>query len=254
MPILEGLDVLKRLKAAEETRHIPVIMVTALNTDCQIAICLDKGAADYVVKPFSNMVVRARVRAAVRSYNTIQSQLSRALTDALTELPNRRAFDEEIGRRLACWHRRQEPFSLLLFDVDHFKQLNDTYGHPAGDAVLRQLSSILTKTFRAMDFVSRYGGEEFAVILPATIGMDAQVAARKAVRAVETADLSFGEACLEMTISAGAASAMHDETAEQIIERTDAALYASKHAGRNCAYFHDGASITPMTHDILGTI
>lgn len=246
MPGMDGMEVLRRLKANEKTQQIPVIMVTALDTEAQIAACLEYGAVDHVVKPFSNTVVRARVRAALRSYDAIQWQISRAMTDVLTDLPNRRAFDEELSRRFAYWSRQQVPFSLLILDVDHFKRFNDTHGHAAGDAVLRHLARTLKGAFREMDFVARIGGEEFAVILPSTTGNNAIAAACKVFEAVGGTELCYQGISLKVSVSAGLAEASQGESEQELFQLADAALYASKNAGRNCGHFHNMRSIEPI--------
>jgi len=178
----------------------------------------------------------------------LQSHLEDALTDKLTRLPNRRAFDTDLGRRFAAWRRHHSPLSLALLDIDHFKQLNDTYGHLCGDRVLQQMAVILSESLREMDLVARYGGEEFAVILPETSGGDACVAIEKVIRTVEGTKFQFEGRELTVTISGGVASAAEvDASPGEFVRRADQALYASKNAGRNCGHFHDGAKPIPFT-------
>ena len=169
----------------------------------------------------------------------IEAQAAVARTDGLTGLCNRRGFDDEFNRRLAEWMRYKSAFSLLMIDIDRFKNLNDLHGHQGGDEVLRSVGQSLLGTFREMDLVARYGGEEFAVILPAT-GLQA------AIRAAERARSSVADGCflvagkqLQLTISVGVAEAMPVGAAD-LIARADEALYAAKAAGRNCVLFHDG--------------
>ncbi len=170
----------------------------------------------------------------------IEDCLSRSLTDALTGLPNRRALDDDLERRLAGWHRRGAPLSIILIDLDRFKSINDTYGHTAGDQVLQQAAQLLKSSFREMDLVARFGGEEFAVVLPNTVGVDAQTAVCKAIDKIRSIEFSIPGRTLQVTFSAGVATVLENETAAEFINRADKALYRSKETGRNRAHFHDG--------------
>lgn len=176
----------------------------------------------------------------------IESQLVEARIDSLTGIANRRAFDEELLRRLAEWRRRHTPTSLMLIDIDHFKQVNDTQGHPTGDAVLRETARVLSKTMREMDFTARFGGEEFAVILPNTTLADARRAAQRALRAVAAHPFEHEGHEVPLTISIGLSGVMPSDDAASLIRRADEALYLSKAAGRNCGHFHDGANFLAL--------
>jgi diguanylate cyclase len=178
----------------------------------------------------------------------IESYLSEARTDGLTGLLNRRAFDDELRRRHSHWIRRGHPTGLLLIDVDHFKQLNDRYGHPAGDTVLTELGVLLTRTMREMDLVARYGGEEFAVVLPDTDAAGAKLAAERARAAVETAIFRHSDQTLTLTVSIGAADLVTGDDVNRLIRRADQALYTSKSAGRNCGHYHNGQWCEPITN------
>jgi len=171
----------------------------------------------------------------------IDLQLAEARLDGLTGTNNRKSFDEELTRRMAEWRRRQTPISLLMIDVDHFKKINDRHGHPAGDAVLREIARVLQATMREMDFVARYGGEEFAVILPSTVLRDARRAAERALEAVAGHRFALDDGELDVTVSVGLAEAMPGDDASTLVRRADEALYLSKAAGRNCGHFHSGA-------------
>ena len=175
----------------------------------------------------------------------IEVHVAVSLTDALTGIANRRAFDREIGRRLAEWQRRQVPFSLAMIDVDHFKKFNDTYGHQAGDEVLRNVAGTLAKTMREMDVVARYGGEEFALILPSTILVEAGRGAERAHGAIAASSLEYGSQHLKVTASLGYAQALPEEDAASLVKRADEALYAAKKAGRNRSFWHDGSAKGP---------
>ena len=177
--------------------------------------------------------------------NEISMHMSEARTDALTNLPNRRAFDEELKRRMAEWRRHQVPLSVLIMDIDRFKRLNDAYGHPAGDVVLAGVAEALQKTMRESDIVARIGGEELAVILPSSNAVEARRAAVRARVAVEQTQHSYEGQLLQVTISVGVAQLSADESQESLLRRADEAMYVAKEAGRNLAYWHDGQQCLP---------
>ncbi|MEX2317919.1 MAG: GGDEF domain-containing protein [Pirellulales bacterium] len=177
----------------------------------------------------------------------IEQHISRSLTDPLTGLPNRREFNERLEERMAGWNRRGEVFSLLMLDVDHFKKLNDRHGHLAGDVVLTMLGRSLRGILRRDDAIARYGGEEFAMILPGTQLDQATLVVPKVCDATARATVNHGGTRLNVTLSGGLATIQKGETAESLIGRADAALYAAKTAGRNCVFIHDGANCRPVS-------
>jgi diguanylate cyclase len=185
----------------------------------------------------------------------LQSHIMAALTDPLTNLPNRRAFDEEIARRLSQWQRRGTSFCLLLFDVDHFKSINDRFGHSVGDDVLRHLAIVLRCSLHEGDLMARIGGEEFAAILSGASLAGGMAAARRVLGAVSVAPFDHGMNVLHITVSAGLAVITQGEDVSHLLKRADKALYASKHGGRNCAHLHDGSTCvriepeTPKDHN-----
>ncbi|RMF88547.1 MAG: GGDEF domain-containing protein [Planctomycetota bacterium] len=168
----------------------------------------------------------------------LESQTAQALTDPLTGLPNRRAFDTEIKRRLAQWQRKQTPFSVVLLDVDHFKRLNDEYGHPAGDAVLTRLAEVLQAVARESDMPARIGGEEFAVILSEADARLAAAAAERFRRAIANRRFEFEGREMPVTVSCGAASIGAGVSIESLMKRADDCLYAAKENGRNRVFYH----------------
>lgn len=177
----------------------------------------------------------------------IRTHESEARTDSLTNLPNRRAFDDELMRRVAEWQRFDTPLSLLILDVDHFKRFNDTHGHQAGDEVLRQVGKTLAECVREMDLPCRYGGEEFAIVMPATDSEGGRVLAERVRSAIESMEVEFEGKNLSVTASLGLAGILHEEDHGLFLKRADEALYVSKDAGRNNAHWHTGETSIPIT-------
>jgi diguanylate cyclase (GGDEF)-like protein len=174
------------------------------------------------------------------------------MTDPLTGLPNRREFNQRLEERMAGWKRRSEVFSLLLLDVDHFKKLNDVHGHLAGDEVLKELGRCLRSVLRRDDAIARFGGEEFAMILPGTTVSQAIGVVPKVCQSASRATVEFGELELNVTLSGGLAEIRPGETVESLIARADEALYAAKAAGRDRVYLHDGEICRPIVMPTTG--
>ncbi len=166
--------------------------------------------------------------------------IAEARTDIVTGLKNRRAFNEELSRLFAQRQRQGGRFSLLMIDIDDFKNLNDTHGHMSGDAVLRSVGQVLSTTLREMDIVCRYGGDEFVVICQGVNLQEAAVAAERARQAVAAKPISLKHNLVPVTVSLGVAEVNSAEIAESLIQRADEALFAAKHAGRNCIHLHNG--------------
>lgn len=170
----------------------------------------------------------------------IRTQQSEARTDALTRLANRRAFDAFLAECVEKRAAAGTPVSLVIFDVDHFKKFNDQHGHPAGDEVLRTVGRTLTRVVKSGDLACRYGGEEFAVILANTKAAEAQIAAERVRKAIESMPVEFGGQTLHVTASIGMAECQPGEEAAPLIRRADESVYASKKSGRNCSHWSDG--------------
>lgn len=171
---------------------------------------------------------------------------SEARTDALTTLLNRRAFDEEMRKQLSVSDRKSTPLALLMLDIDQFKKLNDTHGHQVGDEVLCEVAHVIVQQLREMDMAFRHGGEEFAVLLPATNSKDAGIVAERIRSAIEHSIVSNSEKQLNVTVSIGVATVVASDHTEQIFRRADEALYSAKKAGRNCVYCHTGGAILQL--------
>ncbi len=176
----------------------------------------------------------------------IRTQQSDALTDSLTKLANRRAFDAALSKNVDSFNNQRKPFSLLIFDVDHFKQFNDTHGHQAGDEVLRCVGRTMTETVKTTDIACRYGGEEFALILPNTRIDSARIAAERVRKAIEAMDVDFEGKHLSVTASIGVAEMLSGENDALLIRRSDDSVYAAKEAGRNQTYWNDGDQCLPL--------
>lgn len=219
-----------------------LLVVDAVKGDQSIADLVAKVIGEIV---HSNQGLQAKLDMAEGRLQEqaveIEAHISRSLTDPLTGLPNRREFNERLEERMAAWHRRSEAFSLLLIDVDHFKKLNDQYGHLAGDQVLAAIGGALKGAIRREDAVARYGGEEFAILLPSTRLEPAAQVAQKVREAVERTFVTHNVYQISATVSIGIAMIQPNETVEMLIQRADGALYAAKAAGRNCSFAHDGA-------------
>ena len=170
----------------------------------------------------------------------IESQAMEARTDALTQVANRRALDDELKRAIADFERRGIPTSVMLIDVDHFKKFNDTHGHQAGDEVLRGVARVLRNSLAEVGMVARYGGEEFAVVFSGLAVKQILPQAERARQAIATASFRFAGQELHVTASAGIGEFQLGDTEKDLVRRADEALYASKGAGRNCGHHNDG--------------
>lgn len=195
--------------------------------------------------------IEAAEEALQKQASDISSYLQEARTDALTGLPNRRSFDDEFQRRLAQWRRKRVPFSLMLLDVDRFKLLNDTHGHPAGDAVLSEVGRLLRENLEEGEAAARFGGEEFAVLLPCDDEQALANAYARFSQAISSCEIPFEQQTLRVTISAGAAVAEESELGPHLVKRADEALYAAKRGGRNRGYWHDGEQHVPLGGSML---
>jgi diguanylate cyclase (GGDEF)-like protein len=178
--------------------------------------------------------------------DSIVTFLSEARTDPLTRLPNRRAFDDEMARNLAAWKRHGRPCSILVADIDHFKQVNDRYGHQVGDLVLATVARKLKESCRGSDLAVRLGGEEFAIVLPQAEASEAIQAAERFRRVIEQTEIPHDGRMLRVTMSVGTAQLAGGESTNSMVQRADAALYASKKAGRNNSHLHDGQRCAPI--------
>lgn len=253
MPRISGYEVARKLQDRPETAHIPIIFVTAKHETEDLVHGLAM-AVDYVSKPFAMPELLARVRTALRmsqlreELRTTNEQLARlAITDELTGIANRRGFDTHMEDELWRAVRFGQSLAVVMFDLDRFKSVNDTYGHPQGDVVLKAFAEVLHHSSRRIDKVARFGGEEFAALLPSTDATGAATFAEK-VRASTEALLipqlaAAGEELppIRITVSGGAAVAQQIEQDEEnitglnraLVQAADRCLYKAKSSGRN---------------------
>jgi diguanylate cyclase (GGDEF)-like protein len=237
MPAMDGFEVCARLKADDRTKGIPVIFITAMREECDEEKGLRLGAIDYIRKPINPSVTRVRIRnhLALRRKTLLLEEC--ALLDGLTEIRNRRWFDEALTREWMRGRRMGEPLSLAMLDIDHFKPYNDTYGHAQGDQCLIQVARALSHGMRRhSDLVARYGGEEFVILAPDTPLDAAVVLVREIARAVEGLRIPHAASPVadHVTISGGVACMVPSENDAEtlLIEHADEALYQAKAAGR----------------------
>ena len=247
MPGLTGPEVCRRLRQENSEPYVYVLLLTSKNLKADVIAGMEAGADDYVTKPFDQHELKVRLRAGRRIVE-LQDQLlaarealrEHATRDSLTGLWNRRSITEALEREAARAKREGSSLALLMADLDRFKQVNDSYGHVAGDIVLCEASRRMASSARVYDFVGRYGGEEFLVLLP---GCGEEMATRYAERiraAIAEAPIAIdGEVQLQITASFGvtASGGTNCGSPQALIQAADEALYAAKRGGRNKVVF-----------------
>lgn len=241
MPGMNGFEVCYQLKRDSQLEEIPVIFLTASHEKDHLIEAFEKGAVDYVTKPFNAPELLARVRTHLELKHT-QDQLRQclneleklAITDSLTEIWNRRRISELAQREFNRACRYNRPFSLIIFDIDTFKKVNDTYGHAVGDQVLKIIAKTVLGSLRKVDFFGRWGGEEFLIILPEIEVKTAINVAERLRKCIAKTVIPLEEKSLQVTVSIGVASYQPaDKEIDDILQRADQALYHAKNQGRN---------------------
>jgi two-component system cell cycle response regulator len=247
LPDMNGNEICRWLKLNSETRGIPIIMLTVESALKEKVAAIEAGADDYLPKPYNEIELNARIYAALRT-KALQDELRdknrqleellakvelQSITDPLTGLYNRRYVESVLVKELAEWKRYGSPLACLMVDVDHFKDINDRYGHETGDSVLMELAALLKDILREADTVARWGGEEFLILLPQTGQDGASVTALKILRAVTELRLPQIPD-LRVTVSIGIApSGRSTDTPAKLVRAADLALYEAKNRGRN---------------------
>jgi len=237
MPDISGFDVIVKLKESEVTSNIPVIFITGLTSDEDEEKGFGLGAVDYITKPFKKVSVIARVNTHIQIVDQIRTIESIALIDTLTKISNRRGFENRLQLEWCKSLREKMQISLLMMDIDNFKEYNDKYGHQQGDAALIAFAEISSKTLlRAVDFIARWGGEEFVILLPGTDIDGAAEVAERVRRNVEESvipTLEGGESGITVSIGITTMLPCTNTPTDEFIKKADKALYIAKEAGRN---------------------
>jgi two-component system cell cycle response regulator len=242
MPGMTGVEVCKRIRERDSEPYTYILLLTSKSQKEDLIEGMDAGADDYITKPFDQNELQVRLRAGTRLVD-LQSQLlkaredlrDQATRDSLTRLWNRSSILNELGRELARSEREARPLGVVIVDLDHFKHINDTYGHLAGDAVLREAARRMQNSIRQYDSIGRYGGEEFLILFPGCSQDDCFAQADRLRRQLGQTEMAVNETSLRVTASFGVTIAMPGEnwSQEALIRRADEALYVAKKSGRN---------------------
>ncbi len=230
MPNLDGYECCDRLKDNPDTNDIPIIFLSAKGKREDIIHGLELGAVDYMTKPFNRMELLLRVRTQIELKISRDRLRKLAMMDGLTGLYNHSYMHERLSSEISRAARHDDELSVVMFDIDYFKQVNDSWGHLVGDAVLRRVAKLMGEHIRQEDILGRYGGEEFLLILPQT-NLDEAIVTADKIRQ-EVADMEWSEHSINITVSAGVV-AWKNEDEPNLVEVADERLYAAKRGGRN---------------------
>lgn len=230
-----GFEICALLKQDPATVHIPIIFISGAEDTFNKVKAFDLGAVDFVIKPFDPAELRARVRAALKTKELMDMLTTQAQLDGLTGLHNRGYFDKRLMQEISAGRRYGRAVGLLMIDVDHFKTINDQFGHPKGDEVLRKLADLIRSVVRESDIACRYGGEEMAVILAESSPSDSYHAGLRLIEEIRKDAELFAMLGRSVTVSIGAACAMPDKAVspESLLREADKALYRAKAQGRD---------------------
>ncbi len=242
--IFDPLRIIAGLRAQESTRHLPLLVLAESLDDPSLRRALEMGVSDYLVRPIDRNELLARVTTQIRKRryqdrlrSNVQESMDMAIIDPLTKLNNRRFLNTRLQALLGQEWGPGVAISLMVVDLDHFKAINDTYGHDAGDEVLKECAARLRKMVRSLDILARFGGEEFVAALPETDAFVAHRVAERLRSAIESVPFPIdgGKRALRVTASIGVASSLADTAnAETLFKNADTALYEAKRGGRNC--------------------
>jgi diguanylate cyclase (GGDEF)-like protein len=258
MPGLSGLDTLRTIKEKPELSDIPVIMLSASDDEDQIVTALEIGAVDYVTKPYIAKVLLARIRTSLRLVEKTRALSDMAKIDFLTQVNNRMSFEQLTKMALNQCTRSRQAMSIAMLDIDHFKQINDKYGHHAGDETLRTVAQAISFVCRDYDILGRIGGEEFALCMPNTCKNDALKVSQRCLQAIQELQVSVidhkEQYCdIGVTISIGLFTLNVDSNSrlEEMMQKADLALYQAKKEGRNRIVVHSSGEDNESTDGAL---
>jgi len=239
----DGLRLCSQFRNKEETRHVPILLIINADDLQELAKGLDLGVTDYLIRPFDHneLLARARTQIRRRRYhdqlrNMLDNSVSMAYTDALTGVYNRRYMNAHLDRQIMEIGDTQKPVSVIIFDLDHFKEVNDNHGHAAGDEILKMVAGRVSTGIRDFDMLARYGGEEFVVIMPNAAPDVAAIVAERLRKGLESATFAVVDGTVELKVTASLGVATTNdpmETADNLLSRADSALYTAKRDGRN---------------------
>ncbi len=237
MPGMDGFDLLKKLQEEIIIQGVPVIMISSLSDEKHVLLGFTLGAVDYITKPFSPLIVKARVNTHIRLYKYRKQIEQQSRTDQLTGVANRRQYDQYSARKWKEAVRLQLPFSICMFDIDRFKSYNDTFGHPAGDKVIASIAKTISSFLqRSTDFFARYGGEEFVAILVGESSDKVFEYLKNIRQKIEDLHIPHNPSVSEwVTISIGGVTVVPqaESSYDFYLKLADAMLYDAKGYGRN---------------------
>ncbi|MBP7734413.1 MAG: diguanylate cyclase [Spirochaetes bacterium] len=238
MPGEDGFQIAKKLSSIEKFADIPIIFITSKDTGKDVERGFESGGVDYIKKPFNEIELRARIRSALIKKKQEHELREQTITDPLTGVHNRRYFFEYLDKIVEHGRRNtRKCFSIALIDIDHFKNINDTLGHQAGDFVLRQLADYLKKSVRPYDLVARYGGEEFIILFKDCNKKESFEVLQRIKDSIDREQYTFENAQIHVTFSGGIADNRELDqgaaAAEELVKIADGRMYAAKNAGRN---------------------
>ena len=248
----DGLRLCSQFRTQERTRHVPILLVLDDVDLPKLAKGLELGVNDYLVKPIDQNELLARTRTQIRRRRyhdklreMLESSVSMAYTDELTGVYNRRYMNSLLERKILEIADTAKPVSVMLFDIDHFKQVNDSYGHASGDDVLKEIATRVTDNVRDFDLVARFGGEEFVVVMPDSNAEAAYMVAERLRNRIAGTPFKIPgrDEPLKVTVSIGVATTTDpSDSADKLLARADALLYTAKRGGRNRSCTADGVS------------
>jgi len=233
MPVKDGLEVLKEIRAAGDKNQIGVLMMTSPSENVNGAIFLKNGANDFIAKPFVKEELICRVNNLIEAMENINQIADFANKDFLTGVYNRRYFYDDMNEYVAYAEERAEPYAVAMLDIDHFKQINDTYGHDGGDRALKTLAKKLIDETKKGDLVARFGGEEFCIVLKNVSNEEAVKFFVNLRASIANCKVRLKKEQIKFTVSIGVAFSRSDYRLDELLELADEALYRAKENGRN---------------------